>query len=648
MFNFPTSPALGQKFTIGSKMWSWNGYAWDLQVVSRAAFDSYVQHVTGLEDEVTAATKYANALAGKEFYPFVLDYTLPPTSSTTAFVLPPVTVQFYKGKFDVPGMTYNAPTLMIVDVWINDAGAYVFEACAYDAYNSLPRHDNWLHMYRLQTSATKIQGIYQRFGTYPTIKRGVARPYGPTQFKDLYSIPTAYVNWVDGAAVTRGTVYKSAGGDLWKCEDGGVCASAPAAPTYEEDLNSGFSIEISGNAPFTFRGRSAYSGALRTSPRGGVQWYFANIAAGLMAGKCPVECKAHIQAALFHMADNWVPSAYYFDGSKVAGALTQGRVWEAQIAGQSGVASTFPAAAAINSMHVDGSVTWKCIGICAHTDLRMFWYDTEPTMRAARSPDSHDSYAATLVWAVWRYMDANPTDTAWLSVATKHPNGKTVLGLLQDILYFNLHTQLNGATLLSNTFQYNKVPGGGMYAANFFMDNCEVYAGFLAAERLWGNAAWGNNAPFSAYNATFKNDVLTGLESLWEKETGTYKYIAGLPSMAPTVPGKANFYPLCMSQAWGALWGVPLYSDRIEKCFKFMGTHYPMWWARNDMDDLLAFGSHYAHVLYSGSCTAKIESLRRAETERFKSDQADVYVMDIAYYISMRDSVIVRDLSYKA
>ena len=30
--NFPTSPALNQTHTVGSKTWKWNGYAWDIQV----------------------------------------------------------------------------------------------------------------------------------------------------------------------------------------------------------------------------------------------------------------------------------------------------------------------------------------------------------------------------------------------------------------------------------------------------------------------------------------------------------------------------------------------------------------------------------------------------------------------------------------
>jgi hypothetical protein len=36
--NFPSSPALNQTHTVGTKTWKWNGYAWDVQL--QAAADS--------------------------------------------------------------------------------------------------------------------------------------------------------------------------------------------------------------------------------------------------------------------------------------------------------------------------------------------------------------------------------------------------------------------------------------------------------------------------------------------------------------------------------------------------------------------------------------------------------------------------------
>ena len=38
--NFPTSPSLNQTYTVGTKTWKWNGYAWDVQVTTGGGADS--------------------------------------------------------------------------------------------------------------------------------------------------------------------------------------------------------------------------------------------------------------------------------------------------------------------------------------------------------------------------------------------------------------------------------------------------------------------------------------------------------------------------------------------------------------------------------------------------------------------------------
>lgn len=581
------------------------------------------------------------ALAGAEHYPYVITYAPLPTTSTLTQVLPVMTVQFYLDPKIIPQTTYIAPANKIIDVWVTPAGAYVFETSNPDAYSSLPRHDNYLHVYRIYTNGTRIQGAYQRFGTVRVTKRPAAKPYNVVHLKESTIIPAAWFTWSNGGTCNKGSVYRASTGDLWMCESSGICSAEPAAPTYSETANSGFDIVPSGAATFSFRGRSGYKNVWRVNPRAGIQWYFANIAAGLMADRCPAEVKAYLQAVAFHVVDNWIAAANYSEGQKVGGTATQGRVWEALTNGVAGGASMFPPSATVGTTCVDGTVTWRCIGTFAHASQRYFWYDTDPTMREGRSPDSHDSYAATFVWAVWRYMKANPTDTAWLSVPTAHPSGNSILAMIKDIVYINLLTQING-TGLTNTFQDNNVPGGGSYAASFFMDNCEVYAGLLAAERLY---ALVGDAAYSASVAGFKTNLGAALENLWEPATGAYKYVAGLPSMAPPVSGKALFYPLCMSQAWGALWGVPLFTDRQTSAFTYMATHYPNWWARNDVDDVLAIGAHYGYAAYTGSTAVKTDVLARVELDRLKLGQSDLYIHDAAYYISLRDSQIVRDLS---
>jgi hypothetical protein len=38
IINFPSSPSLYQTFTVGSKTWVWNGYAWDIQLQTGVSF----------------------------------------------------------------------------------------------------------------------------------------------------------------------------------------------------------------------------------------------------------------------------------------------------------------------------------------------------------------------------------------------------------------------------------------------------------------------------------------------------------------------------------------------------------------------------------------------------------------------------------
>ena len=115
--------------------------------------------------------------------------------------------------------------------------------------------------------------------------------------------------------------------------------------------------------------------------------------------------------------------------------------------------------------------------------------------------------------------------------------------------------------------------------------------------------------------------------------------------MAPAVPGQALFYPLCMSQAWGFLWGVPLDNDRSYRALDYMSANYPYWWARNDTDDLLALGAHHALVTATRSSTVRKEVLERVEMERLQLGQSDIYIHDAAYYLNIRDSLPVKHLT---
>lgn len=576
----------------------------------------------------------------QDFYPYVLRESTIPATDTLVIQLPTVLAQFPQRQVEVESMAYSAPAMAITDVWITPNNGYLFHSVGLSEWSSMPRYDNYVHLMRLQTSASKIQGFYPRRSTYPIFKVAPPRPIDYSDVATQYVVPQTFVPWVDNAPVVLDAVYESTLGDLWRCVVAGVVGGGIASPIYTEEMNSGFAIMTSGTASFQFMGRAAYQGAWRVSPKAGIQWYFAAIAGGLLADTLPAEAKGLIQAMAFHCVNNWISGIQYEKGQKVGGSMTRGMVWEANNTGTTSGVIPFPMNATVGVTCIDGGVIWRCIGAFAHASQRFFWYDTDPTQKIAKSPDSHDSYAACFIWLVQRYLSANPTDVAWLD-AISPQYGLTYDGFIREVIYANLLTQVT-ANNLTNTFQGTGVPFGGNYDANFLMDNCEVWAGLKSAQLIYSLYKVDNG--YSDYIGIFADQILSGISALWEPETKTFKYVAGLASMEPTTETNTLFYPLVMSQGWPALWGVPVEQAKKLAVFDYMNDQYGKWWARNDLDDLLACGAHYALTTVDRSAQTKAEILKRIELERLPTGQADMYIHDVAYYLVMRDALVVKDL----
>lgn len=62
VITFPSSPTLNQTYTIGSKTWVWNGYAWDLQTSIVATSDTFARNQANAA--YTRANNSVNANTG--------------------------------------------------------------------------------------------------------------------------------------------------------------------------------------------------------------------------------------------------------------------------------------------------------------------------------------------------------------------------------------------------------------------------------------------------------------------------------------------------------------------------------------------------------------------------------------------------------
>jgi hypothetical protein len=304
--------------------------------------------------------------------------------------------------------------------------------------------------------------------------------------------------------------------------------------------------------------------------------------------------------------------------------------------GVSGGSYTLPGSPALGDYYTDGSVVWKYLGqINIASGQQNFWVNYKPDMLSAYGADSHDSYASCLAWATAcacvAIIAAGGSATAFLDTVIAGPSGKTVWGHLQDIMYFNVITQIDGTRHLTHVFQNNVNPKGGLYEAYFLEDNCEVYAGLDAMVYLAGLKS---DAGYAAYATTSRDEILVGLRALYNQSVGAFKYEYGasIPAVAPTL-----FYPWVQSQQWPSQWGVPVPNEWKVAAIQYGNDLYDSWWKRSDIDDLRSYGAHYGLLVTSQDPSIRQEILDAyTAMRRSVTGVGALYSFDAAYLQAMR------------
>ena len=150
-----------------------------------------------------------------------------------------------------------------------------------------------------------------------------------------------------------------------------------------------------------------------------------------------------------------------------------------------------------------------------------------------KSYDSTDSYAATFLCVVAKYYEKTG-DLAYLQAHSQD---------LQRILNPIRETMHKGLTFAKPD-----------YRIKYLMDNCEVYEGLVAAEKIY--AALGLT-DLLAETTDLKNQVFNAIEThMWMEEAGYYEVALGVNNDSAYAFTWTNFYPCATAQLFPIICGL--------------------------------------------------------------------------------------------
>ena len=163
--------------------------------------------------------------------------------------------------------------------------------------------------------------------------------------------------------------------------------------------------------------------------------------------------------------------------------------------------------------------------------------------------DSTDSYAALFLILLDEYA-AKTGDKA--PVLDQRAKVDKVLGAME--------------ATLSGSLTYAKPT----YKVQYLMDNCEVYAGFLSAARLYENIY--GDAAKAAHCKSRAALIKNGIESLWRASSGTYDWAKGSAS------DTAKFYADGSAQLFPVMFGaIAPDSQRAKQIYADFKKHHKAW-----------------------------------------------------------------------
>ncbi len=197
-----------------------------------------------------------------------------------------------------------------------------------------------------------------------------------------------------------------------------------------------------------------------------------------------------------------------------------------------------------------------------------------------KSYDSTDSYAATFLMVLQKYVEKTG-DKAYI-VAHKSE--------IERIVNAMFATMKNGLTLAKPD-----------YAIKYLMDNCEVYEGMLAGEKLYTNVL----IPAGVGSKTTRDKLKNGAKQVAdkiEKEmwNGSYYHPAlGADSSVAYQFSWSNFYPSATAQLFPIVFGLIQPTDaRAKALYNSFCSYYD--WENHNIPDTFYWGSNVQAAVMMG------------------------------------------------
>ncbi len=577
-------------------------------------------------------------------YPYVLDWQQPPVTDDLTVSFYAMDVFFTNKVMTIPAFTHSFTADKITNVWLNLDGTFTYEEKDLPDYTDFTRYPDKLMIVEVTTGPTKVVDVYYR-GNSRSIKAAVAtQPINADEILLNYYIKPHNKEW-GAIPVVYGDVVRTPLGNLYAVLDSGTLTETqPPIPLYSFESHTGFHDQKNGTATISYIGKDTYEGVWKYSYMSTINWYFSNLGIAYIAkSKTPIadeladEMLNHIRTEVDRACRPWQASTGYSYAMLITDPA--GYVWQARNDGTSDDTVTFPLSPVVGTdTHIDNDITWKCFGRTSVNTPAVDWQlvDANVTMDEYKYPDSHDSYASTLMYALEQLRLGGYVPDAFFTEVSKH--GITYLAAIQNILYNNILIQV--ANDMSKTFQYDIFPDGSgdVFDIQYLMDNCEVYQGLQAAHDFFSDSRYTVDPTYPAYVESFRDTILAGINSLWDTTYEVFAYYRGFD--ISTTPNDPLFYPWVMAQAWPKFSDVPVDYYKTRSCFSYMQTQYPDWWQLNNIDDVAAIGAHMALYKYDQTNKIRQEIFNRVENEKMFTTGEIFMLQDLGYYLYMKSGAV--------